>query len=108
MNLPVITLKHSLLVRLTRGSGRFPPWIPGPASDQGLGLHAYVMSLNDSPDKCPDGNNEIRDRVLRAAETIAQVLRTHSLVWNTTTHFQGSGGRTTCTGAQMPMLGSTA
>ncbi len=37
----------------------------------------YLMSLNHSPDKCPGVTNEIRDRVLRAATTMTEVLKTH-------------------------------
>ena len=37
----------------------------------------YLMSLSHSPDRCPGVTNEIRDRVLRSASTMTEVLKTH-------------------------------
>ncbi len=41
----------------------------------------YLMSLNHSPDKCPGVINEIRERMLRLAETMTQVLQTHGCAY---------------------------
>ena len=37
----------------------------------------YLASLNHSPDKCPGVAIEIRDRVVRMAATMTEVLNTH-------------------------------
>ena len=37
----------------------------------------YLASLNHSPDKCPGVALEIRDRVVRMASTMTEVLRSH-------------------------------
>ncbi len=37
----------------------------------------YLASLNHSPDKCPGVAIEIRDRAIRMASTITEVLQTH-------------------------------
>ncbi|PKB71462.1 MAG: hypothetical protein BZY87_05285 [SAR202 cluster bacterium Io17-Chloro-G6] len=41
----------------------------------------YLMSLNHSPDKCPGVTDEIRDRVVRSASTMTQVLQTHGCTY---------------------------
>ncbi len=37
----------------------------------------YLTSLNHSPDKCPGVAIEIRDRAIRMAATMPEVLKTH-------------------------------
>ena len=37
----------------------------------------YLASLYHSPDKCPGVALEIRDRVVRMASTMTEVLRSH-------------------------------
>ncbi len=37
----------------------------------------YLTSLNHSPDKCPGVAIEIRDRAIRMASTMTEVLQTH-------------------------------
>ena len=37
----------------------------------------HLVSLNHSPDKCPGVAIEIRDRVLRMASTMTEVLQSH-------------------------------
>ena len=53
-------------------------WQTVPITDHIVGaLILYLMSLNHSPDKCPGVTDEIRDRVVRSASTMTQVLEAH-------------------------------
>ena len=41
----------------------------------------YLMSMSHTPEKCPGVANEIRDRMVRSASTMNEVLQTHGCTY---------------------------